>query len=142
LRDVEEMLAVVRQAFDEEYRDLLLQIEQANENLESGAQFQGECNHRKKVLEPSTTDLQRLAKKLQHISTVWRDDKIPSIKRVSKLRSLVESFRPKTPLAALVDCDEVISPGGPSLDELLFEPAPRTAVSRPPSRQLECVDEM
>jgi hypothetical protein len=129
LRDIEESLDGVRAAFDQEYSELLSRIEEANESLETEAQLQGEFNSRKKVLEPSTADLQRLAKKLQQVSTLPRaDEKLPSMSRVHRLRSLVQNFRPKTPLLELID-EEAPSvstkTGKPSLEDLLFEPAPR-----------------
>jgi hypothetical protein len=132
LRDIEESLDAVRAAFDQEYSELLGRIEEANESLETEAQLQGEFNSRKKVLEPSTADLQRLAKKLQQVATLPRfprrssdDEKFPSMSRVHKLRSLVQTFRPKTPLLDLIDEDTPAKTGKPSLEELLFEPAPR-----------------
>jgi DNA repair ATPase RecN len=128
LRDIEESLDAVRAAFDAEYSEILSRIEEANESLESEAQLQGEFNTRKKVLEPSTADLQRLAKKLQQVTTLPRaDEKLPSMSRVHRLRSLVQNFRPRTPLLDLIDEDAPSTStktGKPSLEELLFEPAP------------------
>lgn len=104
LRHIEARVSAVRELFDREHRDLLARIATVNSSLEEEADFQSEQNHRRTVLEPSTSDLQRLVAKLRRVGTLSKPEvKVPRSARVHKLRSLVNSHRPQTPLQEILD---------------------------------------